>query len=210
MSKLPSVFTTNLYLAFCAFFMLTLPQSAHAQNKFDKLTDGNIRFFIEDLSKITAGNGPSMDAKRVSIFLNRHLHPNARFKSVLQYDIPGFPAQANSIALDKSEFIANVESGSQVLENYENDTHIVEIKISSDKKKATIQTQGYERGNINVEGEFLPVEGNSTCHQIIMLSKKGIIQMYNANCKTVISFQGGFGGGFGSGGGGAGSFELPY
>lgn len=190
MSRIFSSLTINLCKAsFCALFLLVGISAAQAQSKVDKLTDGNIRFFIEDLSKITSGEQLNGNPKYAEIFLEKHLHPNARFKSVMQYNIPGLPPQENSVALDKTEYIQNIESGTQVLQNYENETHIVEIKISSDQRKATIQTQGIERGTMSAEGQEIPVEGNSTCHQIIMLSKKGVIQMYNANCQTVISFQ---------------------
>ncbi|MFP4313852.1 MAG: hypothetical protein ACLFR0_05950, partial [Alphaproteobacteria bacterium] len=99
------------------------------------------------------------------------------------------PPQANSMALDKEDFIESINAGSKTLENYDNSVSILEIKISSDKRKATVFTQGRETGTMNAEGEAIPVEGNSKCHQIISLSEKGIIQIYTANCETVISFQ---------------------
>lgn len=93
------------------------------------------------------------------------------------------------MALDKEDFIESIQAGGQALSNYENNVQILEIKISSDKRKATVQTQGHETGTMNADGQELPVQGNSNCHQIVMLSEKGIIQMYNANCETTISFQ---------------------
>lgn len=183
----------KLSVHFCVLCMLTSvtvlwSQNTHAQSKVDTLTDGNIRFFIEDISKITSGN-LGQSPERITTFLNRHLHKHARFKSTLKYNIPGFPPQATALALNKDEFIENIEAGSKALDNYQNDVRIVEIKISSDKRKATVFTEGYETGTMNAQGQAIPVQGNSNCHQIVMLSKKGVIQMYNANCETTISFQ---------------------
>lgn len=190
MARISSFSAINLYKAvFCLFIVMIISLPAQAQNKFDKLTDGNIRFFIEDLTNITSGVDLSADSGRIAAFLNRHLHPDARFKSEMQYKIPGFPAQSNSVALSKEDFIENIQSGSQVLENYQNETQILKINISKDKSKATILTQGRETGMMQVDGQAMPVQGTSNCQQIIMLNEKGVIQMYNANCKTIISFQ---------------------
>ncbi|MFP4314170.1 MAG: hypothetical protein ACLFR0_07570, partial [Alphaproteobacteria bacterium] len=63
-------------------FAAIAPQKAAAQSKYDALSESNIRFFIEDMNKITAGDIGS-SVKRAQAFLERHLHPHARFKSTL-------------------------------------------------------------------------------------------------------------------------------
>ena len=114
------------------------------------------------------------------------------FKSAIKYNVPGFPSQENSMSLDKDQFIDSVLSGQQALQDYESSIDIQSIKISRDKTKATVQTRSTENGVMPIpsesgSAEMIPVRGDSSCDQILMLEKK-IIQMYSANCTTEITF----------------------
>ena len=163
--------------------------TGHAQSKVDKLTKNNIENFVQTLTEMTSGNNLESSSSQIIQFLESHLHPKARFKSALVFNVPGHPAQENSMALDKEDFINSLADGAKAVQSYESSVEVKNIRISKDKKKATLKTESREQGMMNVEGEQIPVEGNSSCDQIIMLSDDGIIQMYNANCKTVIEFQ---------------------
>ena len=173
---------------------LTLNSDAEARIKVKKLDANIIKAFIQKTSDITSGQDLQMSQSQIQAFLKRHLHKDSRFKSSIQYDIPGFPAQANSIALNKEQFMKNIAEGSQTLEEYYNEVEILDIQISSDKRKATVKTIGTETGVmiISPDGaseQRIPIEGHSTCNQIITISKRHVVQMYNANCETKISFK---------------------
>lgn len=178
-----------LLLSFFLFIFCVSAKNTYAQSKINALNENNITFFIQDMTAMTSGGNLSNSQGSIVQFLDRHLHPKARFKSALQYNIPGFPTQENSVSLNKEQFIENIQTGSQTLENYETSTEVHDIKISKDSRKATLRTVGYERGTMSASGQQFPVEGNSTCNQIIMLSENDIIQIYHANCKTTIRFQ---------------------
>jgi len=178
-------FLLSFFLIVCCVFS----QKSHAQNKIDALSEGNITFFILTMTEMTSGANLETSQANIVQFLNRHLHPKARFKSALQYNIPGFPAQENSIALNKEQFIENVQHSAQSMDNYQTSIEVQDIRISKDGQKATLRTIGRESGTMNASGELIPVEGDSHCTQIIMLSDKGVIQIYNANCATTIRFQ---------------------
>lgn len=180
------VFTLSILLFF------TGCSSAYAQ-KANQLDEKNIENFIQKTSKIAAGASTDKPEK-VERFLNRHLHDDARFKSVMKFTIPGFPTQESAMTLSKEDFIENIHKGQQALSEYENKVAIMSVKISSDKRKATVETTASESGLmdvVNASGDIeqVPVKGASTCQQILMLSKKNYIQMYQANCKTQIYFE---------------------
>ncbi|HRQ61993.1 MAG TPA: hypothetical protein PLO23_10880, partial [Alphaproteobacteria bacterium] len=73
-----------------------------------------------------------------------------------------------------------------------NQIAVREVKIASSGKSATVKTDSTEEGVMDVEGQQVPILGQSTCDQIIMLSDKAVIQMFNANCTTIIRFKDGF------------------
>lgn len=171
-------------LFFTACFMA--PQ-AHAQ-----LTEDAITAFIEETTAISAGQ-LERDPEDIREYLEKHLHKKARFRSSIRYNIPGFPGQETSMSLKKSEYIEGIEQGAQALSDYENEITIEKIKISKDKTRATVMTSGIERGSMPmaIDGkttEFVPVEGSSSCNQILRMDDD-VIQMYSAICKTVVNFQ---------------------
>lgn len=183
--------TGFLFFMFVALGVFTIPSFSHAQS-VKSLTEDNIKSFVNKTADLTSGKKLEMSSDEIGDYFEEHLHEHARFKSVLKYDIPGFPPQEASMSLDKEEFIDNVKSGAQALSDYKNKIRIKDIKISSDKRKATVQTTGSESGIMPVSSDgktkqHIPVEGASTCQQILML-EKGTIQMYSANCETKIKF----------------------
>ncbi len=179
----------------CALILASAVPSASAAHKTKKLTDANITAFIEEMSSMSSGHSLSHSSEQIKDFLNAHLHPNARFKSIMQYNVPGQPPQQSALALDKAKFMENIQAGAQAMEDYESNVEITQINISKDGRKATLNTQSQESGMMSVDDqsgsgvEKASVVGASLCVQIVMLSKQDIIQLYNANCNTSISFQ---------------------
>jgi hypothetical protein len=186
---LNKLFLLTRYAFAYAVMIFCIPAEAFAQNhSASSLTESNIKSFIEQSTRMTSRSlDTSVDT--VVAFFETHLHSDARFKSTLTFHIPENPSQEKSMTLDKNEFIENVRSGAQSLSDYKTDVRVSSVKISSDGRKATVQTKGTESGKMSVEGHEVPVEGQSSCDQIIMLSDDDIIQMYNANCNTDITFK---------------------
>ena len=163
---------------------------AYAQ---DRLTEASITAFIEETSLLTSGLDGS-EAEAIEAYLEKHLDPKSHFRSKITFNIPGFPPQEQSLSLSKREFIEATTQGTQSLENYSNEISVDKVRVSRDGTKATVQTSGVELGLMEVpapEGgtQEVPIEGQSKCSQIIKLSKKGVIQMFNATCTTTINFQ---------------------
>lgn len=186
LSKTP--FSLSFFL--CIFALsIALPNSAHAQ-----LTEDSIKEFIKTTTDISSGHTEDMDEGDIEAYLEKHLHKKARFKSSIKYNIPGFPTQQTSMSLKKHEYIDGINKGSEALSDYQNEITIEKIKISKDKKRATVQTSGVEEGTMPValssgQGkEFVPITGTSNCNQIIKL-EDDVIQMYSAICNTVVNFQ---------------------
>lgn len=168
-----------------------LPCGAYAQ-KVRALTEDNVTAFINQTTSVTSGQENGMSIDEIKEYLDKHLEKKSRFRSTIRYNVPGYPSQQASLSLQKQEFIDNVEKGSQTLQNYDTTVEIKNIQISRDKSKATVQTASMEKGTMPVPGEnggtdMVPVEGSSTCNQVIMLNN-GVIQMYSAQCVTDISF----------------------
>lgn len=178
-----------LFIAMLAFGLVATPDAEARRIK--KLTRSAVADFIKETTDITKNHASDMDMSATIEYLDTHLHKNARFKTIMTYNIPGFPAQDTAISLSKEEFIEQIEKGEKALEDYENQIDIQDIQISSKGTNATVMTTGFETGMMPVqqdgETEYIPVEGSSECSQIIILNK-GVIQMYNANCNTTIHF----------------------
>ncbi|MCB1531832.1 MAG: hypothetical protein KDJ35_03080 [Alphaproteobacteria bacterium] len=157
-----------------------------------ELTEEAIKDFIHKTTEISSGHVESMSPEDISAYLDTHLHKKARFKSAVQYNIPGFPTQETSMSLNKEEYIQGLEQGANALSDYDTDITIKSIKISKDGKRATVQTTGIERGSLpmanGTQTEFVPVEGSSSCNQILKW-EDDVIQMYSAICSTVVTFQ---------------------
>ncbi len=178
----------------CAFLLGNGSPFAYAAGKIKVLSEDNITEFIEKTAALTSGQTLEMSLSDIIAYFEDHLDEDSRFKSTMQFNVPGYPAQKTALSLDKEEFIENVQKGAQSVESYENNVTIKKIRISKDKTKATVETVGVEQGMMEIadesgQSQIVPIEGTSTCSQIIKLSDEGVIQMYNAKCDTNVSFK---------------------
>ncbi|MCD8563014.1 MAG: hypothetical protein LRY54_02965 [Alphaproteobacteria bacterium] len=169
--------------------MAIAPQGAQAQETYDQLTEDAVKSFVMQTSEITNRNAKDLGDNEAKNYFEAHLHPSARFKSKIVYVIPGYPDKEAEIALNKTEFIDSLAGGSEAVDKYSNEIKIKGVKIAASGKSANVSTESTEEGEMNVEGEKVPMIGVSKCDQIIMLSNEGVIQMFNANCKTEIRFK---------------------
>lgn len=175
------------------FIALTLgPASSRAEEKLTKLTDQNITDFILKTTEITTGRNAELSTEQITDYLDQHVEKGARFKSTMKYNIPGYPAQETSMSLDKTDFIESVKKGAENVADYANEIKIESIKISTKGDKATVGTTSTESGMMpmsvdGVTSQMVPVDGSSSCTQILTL-EKGVIQMYGAQCVTIINF----------------------
>jgi hypothetical protein len=178
-------------LALCLFFSVSLIPSTQAGNA-KKLTERDVRDFIIKTTKITNGDNRRISQEEVREYLGNHLHKEGFFKSIISYNIPGFPTQNNTLSLNKDQFTDSILNGQQTLEDYRTEVNVKNIRISKDGEKATVTTISREQGEMPVPGEggdteLISVEGQSTCSQILLLNDE-YIQMYSANCRTDINF----------------------
>ncbi len=181
------------YFLFSMICLFALP--AIAQERHDHLTEDNITDFIQRTTEISSGQNSDLSQSEITAYLQAHLHKKVRFKSTMRYNIPGFPSKNSSMSLGKKEYIESLQQGANALSDYETNIEIQDIKFSTDKMKATVFTTSTESGTMPVNGAEgqgsidIPIDGESSCTQILTL-KKGIIQIYNATCTTTISFSG--------------------
>lgn len=180
---------TGIYLSLILCFTLTSP--AHAA-KHNKLTDSNVRNFVEDATALTTGDN-DLSVDQTVRFLKKHLHKKARFKSVISYILPGFPPQDTALSFDKDDYIENIKNSVGAVEGHESVVEIKSIHITSNGKQAIVITDSKETGVMQVPlpdktTEAVPIEGFTHCNQIIRLSRRGVIQMYNAVCDTKVEF----------------------
>lgn len=182
----------TLFLLSFVFVLFCASAKGFASEKHSTLTEDNVTAFIEETTKLTSGHNLNKSSEEIIAYLDRHLDKNARFKSTMTYNVPGFPPQQNAISLDKDEFIDYVQEGANSLEDYDNEINVDKVRISKDGTRATVQTSSFETGSMSVNGrdggQEVPVEGVSNCLQILKLHR-GVIQMYSANCSTEIQFQ---------------------
>ncbi len=163
-----------------------------AAGSIKELSKKNVTAFIEDTTDITTRNSQELSVEKIQSYLDKHLDKKARFKSVMKYNMPGMPQQEASLSLDKEEFMKSVVQGAETVDAYETLIEIKNIKIASDGKKAFVKTQNTEYATMPVPSETgevqdVPMEGVSDCTQILLL-KRGVIKMYDANCVTTINF----------------------
>jgi hypothetical protein len=170
---------------------VTFSASSHAQ-EVTQLTEDNVRAFIEKTTQITSGKETEMTQKQIDIYLDVHLHSDASFKSLMRYAIPGFEVQEKILSVNKEDFMKGIHEASDTVSSYQSQIIIDEINISKDGKNAVVKTRTLESGMMpvvdEIEKEEIPMEGVSSCTQVIMLSKKNVIQMFNANCVTEVHF----------------------
>lgn len=189
------------FLIFTLLVITLSPLNAQAKSLFSKskkkLNDKIITSFINDTTAIATGQDSRKTNDQIREYLEKHIHEDARFKSKMIYNIPGFPSQENSMSVTKEEYIENTLRGASTLNDYSTDITIESIDLSKDKTKATVRTIGMEDGVMPIKDETgnmqdLPIEGVSACMQILRMSKDNVLQMYHADCDTRITFTGGF------------------
>lgn len=181
-------------LAFLCLALALISAPCFAKTfKTASLNEDKIQSFIKEMTDLTS-NSKASSFQDIKDFLDIHLHPSSRFKSNLTFYIPGYPPQSNAISLDKGEFIESVKQGHKTVDNFENSVDISNIQISSDGKKATLKTTTHEEGYMSMPGDSsgqkVPIHGESICSQVLWINDENVIQLYNANCKTTIRFQG--------------------
>ena len=181
----------QIILVAALFIALGLPSHAYAGKK--KLSENDVKDFIVKTSAIVSGQEASMSKDDIINYLDDHLEKGARFKSILQYNVPGSPSQETAMNFGKQAFIDNIREGADKIDDFKSEIQILEVKLSSDKSQAFVKTQSNEQAvmpvpNDDGEIENVPLDGISMCDQIITISKKGVIQMFGATCTTMINF----------------------
>ena len=127
----------KVFLGMLLCMVFTSP--AFAKGKVETLTKANVKNFIERTSHMTTSGTASVPLKKIKKYLDKHIEDRARFKTVMQFNMPGLPPQEQKISLTKEDFISNVEKGGESIQDYEHLIEIDSIKISSDQKKAFVK-----------------------------------------------------------------------
>lgn len=176
-----------------AFFtaLLFMPFEAMAAKK--RLSEDSVAEFITKTAAIMSGHVGDMSDRQIVNYLDRHLEKDARFKSILQYNTPGFPSQETAMSFGKEAFIDNIKDGQKKVNDFESKIEILSISLSKDRKKAIVKTRSMEEAMLpipmgNGETQTVPVEGDALCDQIITINKRGVLQMFSASCMTTINF----------------------
>lgn len=187
----------ELYLPFFLAILATFSmQTALAQVKSErikKFTDDNISAFIEDTSILTSNQNIDRDLSEIHAYLDRHIDKKARFRTSITYNMPGVPGTEKILSLKKKDYIEQIKKGADAVDHYHSEIEIENIRISKDKKTASLNTVTTESGIMEVPGpegnkEEVAIEGRSECFQVLKIGKKGYIQMYSANCATTMNF----------------------
>lgn len=186
--------TLLLLIGFSIVLVSSFAQAQNKKKRFRRLSDDNVREFIQDTTAITSVQNVQDDAKAVNRYLDRHIDPDARFVTSISYIMPGMPEQEKSLSLSKDDYIEQVKQGAGSVEHYHSEITVDNVDISKDKETASVSTISSETGVMQVPQEDgsmqgVPIEGKSECFQVLKIGKKGYIQMYSANCKTVMEFK---------------------
>lgn len=181
----------RLILCILTICMFGMPSGAFAAKK--RLSEDSVTEFITKTSAIMSGHEESMSDKDKIKYLDKHIEKDARFKSTMQYNMPGYPSQETAMSFGKDAFIDNIKEGADDVSNFQSEIEILDIALSKDRKKAVVKTRSLEAATMAVpmeDGttESVPIEGDALCTQIITVSKKGDPQMFSATCMTTINF----------------------
>lgn len=174
---------------------------AQAQNDPRKdfvalLDETNIRQFLEEVSQISTGQRADLLDEDVVDYFTNHMAEKGEFQSTMRYQIPGFPTQDTVMKLSRDEYINVVVKGRFMLEDYTTAVDVQDLKISGNGKSATFKSITRERGKMPFLKdpekkdviEMIPIQGESVCDQKLIVSFNNFIQMAQAECTTVISF----------------------
>ncbi len=177
---------------FCLIISSFITGNAYAREK--KLTENKVIDFIHETTKLSSGINSGETIKSTAKYLKKHIAKRARFISTMKYSVPGQPTQESTLSLTKEDFIRSVTEGQKSVSEYESEIEIVSVEISADSKKATAITKSFEKASVPVSPDGgkttqnIPIQGVSTCDQLITINKKGVIQMFGAKCITEIEF----------------------
>lgn len=172
---------------FTTLVLLFLSLPAMAQETASALTEESIQTFVDDSAALTDQNN-GMSDEDIRSFLDTHLKAEGEYKSIITYEIPGYPPQARQVALNKEDFIRNVIEGRNTLEDYEADVRLNSTEIEKDGQTAKIKTSTTETGRMPFQdGAMVPFEGTSTCTQDLFLNPQAQIILSTANCQTTLT-----------------------
>lgn len=179
------------FIFYSAFLCILLTSvSSYADHSAKKLNAENIEKFVMDMSEKAKKAKGGEDH---SGFFNTHLHPAAFFLSEVKYNIPGFPSQQNELSMSKQQYIESASNKQSIVSDFEADVSVSNIKISRNKRNATLVVTTNENAYITVPNgrgsETVPVSGSSSCKQIIRINDDDILQVYSAKCTTDMSFE---------------------
>lgn len=185
---------TSFCLSFVALTVAFAPHFALAGNyaSVNTLNEDIVKDFVNETTQMSSGAVDGMGLDEIRTYLDDHIYQNARFKSSMKFVIPGYPPQENTLSLDKDDYIKSIEQGADKISSYQADVEITSVKLSRDKRTATVVTVAKESGMMDIPAddgnESVPVAGTSRCNQIIILSKNNVIQMHSAQCTTTVTF----------------------
>ena len=160
----------------------------------ERLNQQNIQTFLNEVKDFTTGQHDDMLPMDITNYFDNHIADNGRFKGIIKYDLPGFPSKDVKVDMGKAEYIGGILNGQYMVDGYETQVEITELKITKGGKAAELKTVTTERGKIalvkakNMPPEIIPIQGESTCSQKLIVSKNHFIQLSYADCNTHIRF----------------------
>lgn len=163
--------------------IVSMVAPAHAQ-----MSDGKIRAFIDETTLISnPDNGKSESAVRR--YLEQHLADDGVYKGTVTYNIPGYPAQSKQMEVNKNDYIQNVLSGREAIEDYQSSVDVHTANIDRSGKKATVSITTDETGRMMMEDAMVGFEGASTCVQELAMEGNTIV-IATATCDSTVNISG--------------------
>lgn len=167
-----------------------------SQDYVTVLSEANINDFLQKVSAISTGQRPDMMDEDVIDYFANHVAERATFKSQMRFEIPNYPAHDTEMELDKEEYIASVVKSRYMIEDYRADIEIRNLTINGSGKQASFVSIITEKGKMPFpkdkdnpdDVELVPINGRSECAQKLIVSFNNFIQLAQADCKTLISF----------------------
>ena len=181
-----AAFNVVIALILSATFLTT------AEKSVNKLTEANVESFLTEVTEVSGGMREDMDSYSVTEYFMKHLAEDSKFVSRIEYALDNEDLNSErTLEMDKLNFISHVLQGMESINKHETAVEIEYIEIADNGRRARVTTTNYERGIMPVadafgEAQMMPVTGTSYCEQELVLNKKNIIQMAQANCNTNI------------------------
>lgn len=170
--------------------------NANRNDFVTRLTEQNLLSFLQEVQDIATGKRVEMADDEVIDYMNNHIADKAEFKSIVRYEVPGFPNKDIEMKIGKPEYINTIVKGRYTLQDYNTAVTLDDLKIENNGKRATFTSITDEQGlmpfpkdkNNPDDIEILPIKGTTKCAQVMIVSFNNFIQMATANCRTIISF----------------------